>query len=254
VSGARLGERIALDGPDDELRRLADTFDDMLDRLDVAFASQRTFVADASHELRTPLAVMRAEIEVALDDPNADPEELRTSLRTVLATVEDTTALVDRLLHLSRADTLAVVERHDLAASARTAVERIPATGAADPVAHLVEAPVRGDPVLLDRLAGNLVENAARHNIPGGGVSVRTGVDGGDAVLTVENDGPCIAPDEVPDLFSRFRRRDESRPTGGAGLGLAIVAAIARTHGGTVAAEPRAGGGLRVEVRLPRAP
>jgi signal transduction histidine kinase len=256
VSGARLGERIALGGPDDELRRLADTFDAMLDRLDVAFASQRTFVADASHELRTPLSVMRAEIEVALDDPDADVDELRASLTTVLGTVEGTTALVERLLHLSRADTLAVVERHDLATSARSAIAQAMTTSPATaPIQSLAEAPVRGDPVLLDRLAGNLVENAVRHNMAGGRVWVSTYVDGDSSVLVVENDGPVVAADEVAGLFARFRRRDDAhaRTPDGAGLGLAIVAAVARTHGGTVAAQPRAEGGLRVEVRLPRA-
>jgi signal transduction histidine kinase len=257
VSGARLGERIALDGPDDELRRLATTFDAMLDRLDVAFGAQREFVADASHELRTPLAVMRAEVEVALDDPDADPAALRDSLRTTLGTLEDTSALVDRLLHLSRADTLASIELHDLAGSARKAIDgaRVVAGGEQTTHVDLAAASVRGDGVLLDRLAGNLVENAVRHNRADGAVWISTGTDAGASVLTVENDGPIVAADEVAGLFARFQRRRETQAAGtsGSGLGLAIVAAVARTHGGTVEATPREAGGLRVQVRLPHA-
>jgi signal transduction histidine kinase len=257
VSGARLGERIGLAGPDDELGRLAATFDAMLDRLDTAFDAQRAFVADASHELRTPLAVMRAEVEVALDDPEADPIALRQSLRATLATLEETSALVDRLLHLSRADTLATIEVHDLAGSAAKAVDGARVAIGPRPEAHaaLDPAAVRGDAVLLDRMAGNLVENAVRHNRPGGSVWVRTGIDGEASVLTVENDGPAVAADEVAGLFARFQRRRETMVAGtaGSGLGLAIVAAVARTHGGTVTATPREAGGLRVEVRLPHA-
>jgi signal transduction histidine kinase len=257
VSGARLGERIALDGPDDELRRLAATFDAMLDRLDVAFGAQRAFVADASHELRTPLAVMRAEVEVALDDPDADPAQLRASLRATLATLEDTSALVDRLLHLSRADTLASIEVHDLAGSAAKAIDGARVVAGREPETHadLGAASVRGDGVLLDRMAGNLVENAVRHNRADGGVWVSTAVDGDSSVLTVENDGPVVAADEIEGLFARFQRRQQTQAAGtaGSGLGLAIVAAVARTHGGTVEATPRVAGGLRVEVRLPHA-
>jgi signal transduction histidine kinase len=257
VSGARLGDRIALEGPDDELGRLAATFNAMLDRLDLAFGAQRAFVADASHELRTPLAVMRAEVEVALDDPDADPAALRASLRATLVTLEDTSALVDRLLHLSRADTLASVEVHDLAGSAQRAIDGARVVAGRDPETHvsLDAAAVRGDSVLLDRMAGNLVENAMRHNRVEGGVWVSTGVENGVSVLTVENDGPVVRTDEVAGLFARFQRRRETLAAGtaGSGLGLAIVAAVARTHGGTVEATARDTGGLRVEVRLPHA-
>jgi signal transduction histidine kinase len=257
VSGARLGDRIGLDGPDDELRRLAVTFDAMLDRLDVAFDAQRAFVADASHELRTPLAVMRAEVEVALDDPDADQAALRGSLLATLRTLEGTSALVDRLLHLSRADTLASIEVHDLAGSATQAIEGARVVTGHEPETHadLHEASVRGDAVLLDRMAGNLVENAVRHNRPDGAVWVSTGIEDGSSILTVENDGPMVAADEIDALFDRFGRRRETQAAGtvGSGLGLAIVAAVVRTHGGTVVAAPRTTGGLRVEVRLPHA-
>jgi signal transduction histidine kinase len=258
VSGARLGDRITLDGPDDELGRLAATFNAMLDRLDVAFDAQRSFVADASHELRTPLAVMRAEVEVALDDPDADRDALRASLQATLVTLEDTSALVDRLLHLSRADTLASVGVVDLAGSAAKAIDgALVVAAGCEPSTHaaLAQAEVRGDGVLLDRMAGNLVENAVRHNRADGSVWVWTGIEDGSSVLTVENDGPVVSPDEVAGLFARFQRRRETLAAGtvGSGLGLAIVAAVARTHGGTVQATPRDDGGLRVEVRLPHA-
>ena len=255
VSGARLGDRIAMDGPDDELRRLADTFDAMLDRLDVAFSAQSSFVADASHELRTPLTVMRAEVEVALDHSDADTEELAEALRHTLERLESTSDLIDRMLRLARADTLARVDPCDLGDAARRAIDAArmgvtPTVGAAATHESLEPAPVRGDPVLLDRLAGNLVENAVRHNRVDGELWVRTGALGSDSVLVVENDGPMVDDGEIPRLFERFHRRDETTPAG-IGLGLAIVAAITRTHGGTVDVAARPTGGLRVEVRLP---
>lgn len=252
VSGARLGGRIAMDGPDDELRRLAGTFDAMLDRLDSAFSAQTSFVADASHELRTPLTVMRAEVEVALDHPEADTEELREALRHTLDRLESTSDLVDRMLRLARADTLARVDPYDLGDAARHAIDARPvaAVGAGPTNESLEPAPVRGDPVLLDRLAGNLVDNAVNHNRDGGQLWVRSCSSGPDSVLVVENDGPVLDDDEIPRLFERFHRRDDANPDG-TGLGLAIVAAIARTHGGTVDARARPTGGLRVEVRLP---
>lgn len=254
VSGPRLGARIALDGPDDELRRLADTFDAMLDRLDAAFAAQSAFVADAPHELRTPLTVMRAEVEVALDDPDAPSEALRRSLSRTLATLESTSDLVDRMLRLARADTLSRVEPHDLVDAARRALlgAAVTRSGSDRTHASLASAPVRGDPVLLDRLAGNLIDNAVNHNRSDGHIWVQTFVGGADAVLVVENDGSLVGDDEIPRLFDRFHRRAGAEPAG-IGLGLAIVAAIVRTHGGIVEATARPAGGLRVEVRIPAA-
>ena len=259
VSGSRLGDRIALDGPDDELTRLGATFDAMLDRLDAAFAAQRAVVADVAHEIRTPLAVMRTQIEVALDEPDgrsAEVAELRAALESNLSTVTRTTELAESMLHLSRAQALATLVDRDLADSARAAADAARSVGRGSldtaPVVHLSLRPaaVRGDPVLLDRLAGNLVDNAVIHSPPGTEVWVSTGVEGADAVLRVENGGPEIAADHVPRLFERFHRRS-AHDAPGSGLGLAIVAAVVATHGGTVAAEPRTAGGLAVTVRLP---
>jgi signal transduction histidine kinase len=261
LSAEQLDERIDLAGPDDELKELADTFDAMLGRLEASFATQQRFVADASHELRTPLAVMRTEVDVALADPNATVEELRASAIVVRAATERADRLVDSLLLLARSDALAVdglPEREpvDLAALAaaglravRSDVEelglRVDATWG--------HAPVRGDAGLLERLAGNLVENAVRHNVPGGFVQASAGVtDDGRSWLTVANSGAVIAPDDIEALFEPFRRHGQARTARrGAGLGLSIVRAVARAHGGTVEAFPRSAGGLVVRVDLP---
>ena len=261
VSGARLGERIALDGPPDELTRLAATFDAMLDRLDAAFAAQRAVVADVSHEIRTPLAVMRTQIEVALDEPDgrsADVTELRAALESNLVTVTRTTELAESMLHLSRAQALATLTDCDLAEAARAAgasvgVGTLAQESSEHPI-HLSLEPavVRGDPVLLHRLAENLVENAVTHSPPGTDVWVTTRLDRGDAVLRVENGGPVIDAEQVPRLFERFHRRAVDA-TPGSGIGLAIVAAVVATHGGSVFADPRPAGGLSVTVRLPAA-
>ncbi len=250
VSGARLGDRIDLDGPDDELKAMADTFDAMLDRLDVAFAAQRTFVADASHELRTPLAVMRTGVEVALDNPDADVEELRGVLQLNVAMLERTSDLVDRLLALSRAETLVNVVDHDLAESVRAAVSGGATASLHHPVElQLDEALVRGDPILLDRLATNLFDNASTHNVPDGRIWLTTLTSGDRATLIVENDGALVDAADVDRLFERFIRANPTAP--GSGVGLAVVAGITRTHGGVITASARPQGGLRIEISLP---
>jgi signal transduction histidine kinase len=245
LTDATLHERIDLDGPDDELKELADTFDAMLGRLDTAFASQRRFVANASHELRTPLAIMRTQLEVA-----STPEELAAAAEVVRQTIDRSERLVDGLLVLARADGRLNVEPTDLADVLRSGVTAI------DPQRVEVDArpvAVEGDPALLFHLARNLLDNARRYNVPGGWVRARSHVDGAHAVLEVTNPGPVVAPDAVDGLFEPFRRLAADR-TGGevsAGLGLSIVRAVAEAHGGTVVAQARPGGGLRVEVRLP---
>jgi len=254
VAGGRFGERIELAGPRDELTAMADTFDAMLDRLDAAFGAQRAFVADASHELRTPLTLMRAEIDVALDDPDADASTLRDALAAASDALARTTRLVESLLALSRSEVLVHVEDHDLGRSAeRSLLHHAPTR--TDVRTDLAAAPVRGDAVLIDRVVDNLVENALRYTPAGGLISVTAGSTGPDSYLRVANDGPVLSETDVEEMFERFHRRDGRRnPHGGAGLGLAIVRSAVHTHGGSVVGRPRDGGGLDVTVVLPAAP
>ena len=260
LSAEQLSERLDLPGPDDELKELADVFDEMLARLEAAFEAQRRFVADASHELRTPLAVMRTEVDVALADPGATADDLRAAAVVVRAATERADRLVDSLLLLARSDRLSVdglpvTERVEL--SAVTAAGLAAVRGEVAERALAVEvawapAPVLGDPGLLERLAGNLVENAVQHNVPGGWVHAATGTDHGRAWLVVENSGAVVPPDEVEQLFTPFRRHGRARTARrGAGLGLSIVRAVTRVHGGQVVATARPDGGLRVRVDLP---
>lgn len=265
LSESTLHERIQLHGPNDEIKDLADTFDAMLGRLQWAFDTQRRFVASASHELRTPLAINRTLLEVALGDPDASPD-LKAIGRTLLATNARHERLIEGLLLLARSERAPTDRvRADLAEIARTALAIAEPEAAAAGItvdAELVEVETAGDPVLLDRLVCNLVDNAIRHN--GGDdprLWVRTGLIDGAATCQVSNTGAVIAPYEVDGLFRAFKRlrratgdRDDGTPPAadsGAGLGLSIVASIARAHGGSAFATPRPGGGLVVTVRLP---
>ncbi|MFI5046653.1 MAG: sensor histidine kinase [Acidimicrobiia bacterium] len=256
LSESNLHERIALDGPDDELKELADTFDAMLSRLESAFESQRRFVADASHELRTPLAIIRAEVDVTLADPDATPAELRAMAETVRGATRRTETLIDSLLVLARSDAAGLVtEPVDLADLARSASERMAAgatTRHLEIEQELHPAIVTGDHSLLERLVGNLVENAVQHNIDLGWIMIETGQAGGVASLRVANSGIQIDPADVDELFGRFHRGEDTRTRGtpGFGLGLSIVAAVATAHGGRVHAEPLPAGGLAVTVEL----
>ncbi len=257
VAGSDLSRRIELDGPDDELKELADTFDDMLERLQRAFTAQQRFVGNASHELRTPLAINRTLLEVHLSDPGA-PVELQQLGKTLLATNERSEQLVEGLLLLARSDNQ-IVERKpvDLAEVAEQAVDQVHAEAAAKGVTIRGEqktAVVQGNGVLLERIALNLVQNAVRYNVPEGGwVEVTTDVRHGQAVLVVSNTGPVVPAYEIDNLFEPFRRLRTER-TGsdkGVGLGLSIVRSVARAHGGHIVAEPREGGGLVMRVTFP---
>ena len=259
LSTTTLHERINLHGPRDELKELADTFDEMLSRLDAAFTAQKEFVANASHELRTPLTIIRTEIDVALSDPDLSPQELAEMGAAVTEAVERSERLIDALLVLASAESPPVQSEVDLAELAQKEVEL--RSEEADEQGLRLEldlspALVSGDRSLLERLVGNLVENAIRHNLPGGWFSVRTLTAQGGAVLEIANSGPLISPEETERLFDRFYRpdRSRSRKTGGFGLGLSIVKSVATAHKGTVQLIPLAEGGLRVLVRLPVAP
>ncbi|SER26838.1 Signal transduction histidine kinase [Streptomyces sp. yr375] len=257
VAGSDLSRRIELDGPDDELKELADTFDEMLERLQRAFTAQQRFVGNASHELRTPLAINRTLLEVHLSDPGA-PMELQQLGKTLLATNERSEQLVEGLLLLARSDNQ-IVERKpvDLAEVAEQAVDQVHGEAAAKGVVIRGEqkpAVVQGNGVLLERIALNLVQNAVRYNVPEDGwVEVTTDVQHGQAVLVVSNTGPVVPAYEIDNLFEPFRRLRTER-TGsdkGVGLGLSIVRSVARAHGGHIAAQPREGGGLVMRVTLP---
>ncbi|MBI5105819.1 MAG: HAMP domain-containing protein [Solirubrobacterales bacterium] len=255
VSDERLEERIALQGPRDELRELADTFDAMLDRLQGALDGQRRFVANASHELRGPLTVIRTEAEVTLADPDASPAELREMGEAVLEATERTENLLDGLLVLARSQrALLRQDPVDLAVAARRAVsEAADAASAAHVRVRLATcpAPVRGDEALLVRLVGNLVDNGIRYNASGGDVDVRTEARDGHVCVRVENTGAVVPADKVELLtqpFERLGRRADGR---GAGLGLSIVRAVAEAHGGALRLRARDGGGLVAEVELP---
>ena len=261
LSTETLDQRINLGGPDDELRELADTFDEMLARLDAAFDSQRLFVANASHELRTPLSVIRTELEVTLGDPDADVAELRRMGEVVESAAERAQRLVASLLTLARLQAvgrgeLEVNEPVDLASVVPGALRAIESEAGERGISIETEiepAMTIGDPRLLERLIGNLVENGVRHNVDGGWLRVSTGETEGRAWLHVSNGGPMIAAAEVDSLFEPFRRGGRVRTaTRGAGLGLAIVRLIVDAHHGRIQAAAPPFGGLALRIELPR--
>jgi len=254
-SERHLGERLNLRGPDDELKELADTFDAMLDRLDAAFTGQRRFIADASHELRTPLTVMRTAIDVTLSKPTRTADQLEAMAIKLRRSVDQAERLIDALLTLAMSDgTVGTREFVDLATAAEDALELArPEIARLDLQleADLQPAETNGDRDLLERLVGNLVDNAVRHNRAAGEISVRTGNDDGHPYIEVTNSGPMIPAELVPSLFEPFHRLEErTSVSGGVGLGLAIVKSISAVHGATLNARPLPNGGLSVSVVL----
>jgi signal transduction histidine kinase len=261
VSGESLKRRVALQGPDDELHELANTFDEMLERLDSAFASQKRFVADASHELRTPLTVLRTEVEVALADPDASAAELRATAEVVREEVKRFQALLESLLTLARSEARALGRQEpvDVAAIARDVVSRLRPQAAASDI-HLTldyqQIVVSGDRGLLEQLVFNLVENAVIHNCGGGFAEVSVGPRGDRAALAVTNSGPPVPDESVQLLTEPFHRLERRSNRHGAGVGLSIVRAVAAAHGGRLELSARPDGGLVADVELPalRAP
>jgi signal transduction histidine kinase len=253
VSGENLGERIALTGPADELKELADTFDGMLGRLDSAFASQRHFVANASHELRTPLAIMRTEVDVSLADPDATVADLRQMGDAVRETIDRCERLIEGLLMLARSEAATGREEPaDLAALAADCITDLHARAGEARVElrdDLSPAWTRGEPALLERMIANLIDNGIRYNEPDGWLRVSTRTDGGRVRLTVANGGPRIDPAAAATLTEPFRRLD--RGTSGFGLGLSIVRSVTEAHGGTVGVSAPQEGGLVVRIELP---
>jgi signal transduction histidine kinase len=260
LSAESLAERIALGPGHGEVTELADSFDAMLDRLHAAFDTQRRFVANASHELLTPLAVMRTEVDVTLADPEADVSELRRMGEVVRNATYRADALVQGLLLLARteAGTPGPATRLDLAELVRPALAAVRSEADKRRLRvrlHTQQAPTLGDLALLERVVGNLVENAVRHNVDGGWLEVRTRSDAdGGAQLQVSSTGAVVDEHTVGELFEPFRRGVQRASGTGSGLGLSIVRAVVAAHQGTVVAASVAGGGLSVTVSLPAPP
>jgi signal transduction histidine kinase len=253
ASEHNLATRVALRGPRDELHELAETFDEMLDRLQAAFEGQKRFIANASHELRTPLAVMRTTADVVLGNPDSTPEDLRGMAADIRAAIDHAEHLIGALLILARNERgLTVHEKVDLA----TVVEDVLDTAALrDRRVHatLEPAVVSGDPVLAEHLVANLVDNAVRYNAAAGDVWISTRSAGAGSELIVANTGPLVSPADADRILEPFQRLHDRTSHDGFGLGLTIVASIAALHGGSVAAHPRDEGGLSVTVTIPAA-
>ena len=242
--------------PKTKLKELADTFDEMLERLDAAFASQKRFVANASHELRTPLTVMRTAIDVTLAKSTRTPEQLETMAEKVRRSVDRAEQTIDGLLTLAISDQGQIGMEHvDLATAAEDALDT------AGPVieelglqveTELNPAGTAGDRFLLDRMISNLVDNSVRHNHPDGWVRIRTGSVNGSAFFEVANSGPFVAADVIPSLFEPFGRAEARvNPSTGVGIGLSIVDSIAIAHNASVVAKSQKEGGLDISVTLP---
>jgi signal transduction histidine kinase len=252
ISADNLHERLAVAGPADEVKALADTIDELLERLEQSFAAQRRFVADASHELRTPLATIRATLDVAVAKPGPVPAETVRVAGRVRTSLDEVEGLLEGLLLLARAQHGALDDRTAVSLTALTADALRAQETELDVYADLAAGVrTRGNPVLLARLVGNVIDNAVRHNVAGGWVRVAVAAGGGSARLTVESTGPVLDPAQVARLGQPFQRLGAARTGDGTGLGLSIVAAVAAAHGGTLDLVPRPDGGLLLTVALP---
>jgi signal transduction histidine kinase len=258
ISSTNLHERLALDGPEDELKELGDTLDDLFGRLDAAFEAQRHFVANASHELRTPLTAERALLQVALDDPGMTIESWRSTANEVLASSDEQEHLIEALLTLASSESgLHGHESIDLAdIVSATLVDLQPDIDRLGIHINQTTLPahLEGDPLLVERLVANLLNNAVRHNMIDGRVDVVTRVEEGWAVISVTNSGPVVPPAEINRLFQPFQRLDRRRAhyKDGHGLGLSIVRAISNAHDASIHADPLPEGGLSVSVSFPQ--
>ncbi len=259
ASEQHLGERLALTGARDELKELADTFDDMLERLDTAFATQRRFVANASHELRTPLTVMRTAIDVTLAKPSPTARQLTDMAVRVRRSIDQAESMIEALLTLAVSDQGKLsTEFTDLATWAEDAIDA--AAPEIERLSLIVEAKLDpaetvGDPQLLERMISNLVDNAVRHNEPGGWIRLRTGRSHTSVYLDVSNSGPFVPDHKVPELFEPFRRMEaRTAARDGVGLGLSIARSVVTAHHATVTASSQPAGGLDISVLIPHAP
>jgi signal transduction histidine kinase len=256
ITEHNMHERLALPGPSDEIKDLADTIDGLLQRLEAAFDAQRRFVANASHELRTPLTLNRALLEVTLADPAATARDLRAMAHELIASGQQQEQLIEALLTL--AASTRGLDRHepfdlsDITAEVlRSPHPEISQLGL-EVQTDITAAPATGDPRLARHLVANLYENALRHNVSGGHIAVSTRTQAGYAVLTIANSGPVIAQADIERLFQPFQRLQDHRASSqhGYGLGLSIVQAIAAAHNAALAVCARPGGGLEVEARF----
>ena len=259
ISATNLHERLALEGPDDELKKLSDIFDELLGRLEKSFDAQRIFVANASHELRTPLTRQRIVAQVALADPDATIESLQAAHQRILVSGAQQERMIEALLTLTRVQAglerreafdLATVTNQVLAAHRPEA-----ARGGVTLRSDLSPSPMQGDPRLVERLVNNLIDNALRHNTPAGLVGITTDSRLGQAILTVTNTGPVVPDTSIDRLLQPFQRLGPDRTSHGegVGLGLSIVQAIGDAHGADLSVQPQPGGGLKVSVRFPAA-
>ncbi|MGB9111306.1 MAG: HAMP domain-containing sensor histidine kinase [Acidimicrobiales bacterium] len=257
ISATNLDRRLAIAGPDDELKELGDTFDDLLDRLESFVYSQRQFVANAAHELRTPLALQRTLIQLALTDPEADADSLRAAHERVLASEAQQERLLDALLTLARGQTeLARRERVDLSGI----VEQVVVAHRQEALERHIEirpsiapAALDGDPRLVERLVANVVDNALRYNTDEGYIEVATTTVDGGAQLSIVNSGPVVSPDDVERLVQPFQRlgSDRTNEGNGFGLGLSIVAAVAKAHRASLSITAQPEGGLTIRIIFP---
>jgi signal transduction histidine kinase len=254
ISATNLHRRLGLDGPADELTELGRTLDDLFSRLEASFEAQRHFIANASHELRTPLAGLQTLLEVTLADPHAGTETLRSACQKALALGQHQERLVNALLTLATSERgVEVWEPLDLAQITETIL-----TGRRHEADHqkiniqtsLPAAPATGDPKLVELLVANLIDNALRHNTPGGTIEVSTLATPGRATLTVTNNGSTVPPSNIERLFQPFQQAGTERVghTSGHGFGLAIVGAIAQAHHAKITAHPQPHGGLDIAV------
>ena len=259
ISEDNLHARLDATGPDDELKELSDTFDQLLQRLETAFQAQRQFAANASHELRTPLTLERTLLEVALADPDCTLESLRVTCRRVLAAEAQQERLIASLLTLARSQSgltsRSPLDLREVAQGVVSSRTSQLADAGLTIGCDLNPAPILGDDRLIEHLAANLLDNAIRYNVPAGFITLATGTADGRSFLTVLNSGPHIAAEQVTRLQRPFERLgpDRTDTDGGTGLGLSIVASIARAHAADLSLEPRADGGLDVTVTFEQA-
>ena len=257
ISASNLHRRLDLRGLDDEFTELGQTLDDLFARLEASFESQRHFIANASHELRTPLTAGRALLEVAIADPEPTVQALRATCEELVELSDQQERLIAALLTL--ADSQRGIEHPqplDLAGITRNVLPPRQAEAERRGIrlsTTLAAAPATGDPSLAESLVANLIDNAIRHNLPGGQAEITTALTAGGAVLTVSNTGTLIPPDAVEELFQPFRQLGTQRIRHGEGhgLGLAIVRAIADAHRAVLNASPRPQGGLDIQVTFP---
>jgi signal transduction histidine kinase len=261
ISGTNLHERLAMRGPRDELRLLADTIDRLLERLEAAFETQRRFVANASHDLRTPLAMMRTTLDVAIAKPGGVPAQTRELDAELRVDLDHADGLLESFLTLARAQN-GRLDEHD-----QVALEPLIAaalTARADQITaerltvetHLAAVEVAGSATLLRRMVENVIENAVCHNQPGGWIGLTLApLNGQQTRLTIDTSGPMLDQSAVEELAQPFTRlgQDRTGSQNGHGLGLSIVAAVAAVHGGSLELHARAEGGLRVQITLPAA-